>query len=101
MAEQLSLLVEFGRRGNVDLRIMPLSQRQSTYVQHPFMVFGFEGASAEQALIETTVQDYRLSDPASVDKLSHYFEQLSSSALSRDASLAFIREVASDLTGDH
>jgi transcriptional regulator with XRE-family HTH domain len=100
MIEQLALLAGFSQRGNVELRIIPLDQRQSTYVQHPFMIFDLGTATSPQALIETTVQDYRLSDDATVDKLSYYFDELSSSAMSPSASLALIRKVGRDLADD-
>ena len=96
MADQLDFLHELAQRGNVDLRVIPLNQLQRAYVQHPLMIFTFGEGVAEQALVETSGQDYKFNRGATVDNLSYHFQELSSSALSRDASLEFIHAVARD-----
>lgn len=93
MAEQLDLIAELAMRDNVDLRVVPLDQEQSTFVQHTFMVFRY-GETPPRALVELTTHDLHISDPSSIDTLQRNFEQLSSSALSPGDSLSFVRSAA-------
>ncbi|MFE9651574.1 helix-turn-helix domain-containing protein [Micromonospora sp. NPDC006431] len=94
MARQLDNLAEYAARDNVDLRIVAFDREQSSFMQHPLMVFRFSPPAPARGLIETTAADYHLTDAPSVERLIDNFEQLSSSALSRSDSLALIHRVA-------
>jgi transcriptional regulator with XRE-family HTH domain len=100
MADQLDLVAELAERPNVELRVISLEGTQTVYVQHPFMLFQFPSGTSDEALVETTTQDLRIRDEPSLGQLRHYFDQLSSSALSPAASLTFVRSVA-EIYRDH
>jgi transcriptional regulator with XRE-family HTH domain len=93
MRAQLEALAEFAELPNVDLRVVPLDQTQTTYIQHPMMIFQFEQTPA-RALVETEIQDHHVTDALAVKTLQRRFERLSSSALSRSGSLALVRTVS-------
>ncbi|SCG77593.1 Helix-turn-helix domain-containing protein [Micromonospora echinaurantiaca] len=97
MARQLGNLAEYAARDNVDLRILAFDQEQSSFMQHPLMVFRFDPPAPARGLLETTAADYHLTDTPTVERLIDNFEQLSSSALSPSDSLALIRKAARDL----
>ena len=93
MAEQLDLLREMARRPNVSLRIVPLDREQTSFVQHPFVLYDFGEASPAEALVETTTTDLRITDEREVEGLGRFFGRLSSSALSQRDSLSLIKQV--------
>jgi transcriptional regulator with XRE-family HTH domain len=94
MADQLDLVVRLAGRQNVELRIVSLNVEQTAYVQHPFMLFEFPPGRPDEGLVETTTQDLRLQDVNALGQLRHYFDRLSSAALTPAASLAFVRKAA-------
>ncbi|GAA5176958.1 helix-turn-helix transcriptional regulator [Rugosimonospora acidiphila] len=101
MAEQLALVSELAKRPNVELRILRLDQEQVMYLQHPCMIFEFTGPAAHgEALVETEVQDVRITDAEGVGLLNRRFERLSSSAIAPSDSLAFIDSVADSYVSD-
>jgi transcriptional regulator with XRE-family HTH domain len=94
MADQLDLVVRLASRQNVELRIVSLDAEQAVFVQHPFMLFEFVDSRPEEGLVETTTQDLRLRDVNAIGQLRHFFNRLSSGALTPTASLALVRKVA-------
>ncbi|MEV0645515.1 helix-turn-helix transcriptional regulator [Phytomonospora sp. NPDC050363] len=97
MAAQLALTLELAQRSNVSLRIVPFSERQSSFIQHPLMIFDFEGDTPTEALVETTTADHRITDPKPIEALSTFFERVTSSALSESASMALIQRIMTAL----
>jgi transcriptional regulator with XRE-family HTH domain len=95
MVEQLTLMVKLAELSNVDLRILPLGYPQTTYLQHPCTIFEFDRPSENEALIETLVQDLRITDVLGVGRLRRQFERLASAAMAPHQSLSYIRTIAS------
>ena len=90
MREQLELLATLSSRPNVTVRIVSFDREQTTFVQHPFMIFEFGGELPPEALIETTTQDLRLGDRDSLKILDKFFARLTSSSLTASDSLDLI-----------
>ncbi|MFG1886472.1 helix-turn-helix domain-containing protein [Micromonospora sp. NPDC049051] len=93
MAEQLRKLAEYAALPNVELRIISLDRKQSSFMQHPLMVFRYTSPDTLKALVETTTQDHHITETGPTAQLLRNFEQLTSSALSLDDSLALLRKV--------
>lgn len=98
MHAQLTLVVELAERKNVTVRIIPFDQRQTSFIQHPLMLFDFPGTvTPTEALVETTTIDHRITDPKPIATLSTFFEKITSAALSESASIALIQRIMSTL----
>ena len=97
MATQLQELAKLSARTNVDLRVVTYDQEQVGFIQHPVMILEFRDDAEPEALIETTVHDFRVVDDRGVGRLLRHFKRVQASALSRRESTAFIRDVARSL----
>lgn len=94
MAAQLVEVADLSERSNVDLRVVSYDQEQTGFLQHPVMILDFREDAKSEALIETTVQDYRVADGRGLDVLRKHFDRVQGSALTRKQSTRFIRDVA-------
>ncbi len=97
MVEQLEHLEAAGRRKNVTLSVISLDEEQSAFIQHPFVIYDFGGASPSEVIVEATHADSRLTDAADVEAYLRWFEKLTSTALSSARSMRLVRDVAQQL----
>lgn len=97
MAAQLQDLAKVSTRANVDLRVVTYDQDQAGFIQHPLQILDFRDGADPEALIETTVHDFRVVDERGLSELRRHFERVQGSALSRRRSTAFIKDVARSL----
>lgn len=93
-AAQVKDLLAMSQRSNLCLRVIPLDQEQSVFVQHPFVLYRFSDGVAPEALVETTTTDVRVTEPNEVATLDAEFSRLARSALTEEASRAFMRKLA-------
>jgi transcriptional regulator with XRE-family HTH domain len=94
MTEQLELVTVLAGLSNVDLRVVRLEGRHATYLHSPCIVFDFDQPDRREALLETAVEDVRVTDRFGLDQLSRRFERLFASALAPKESLSLIRATA-------
>jgi transcriptional regulator with XRE-family HTH domain len=79
MAEQLDRLVSLSRLANIDIRIVPLSQRQQDIANHAFVIRDDRTVTVETVHAEVVVTDRR-----DVELYVRKFEGFASSALAGD-----------------
>jgi transcriptional regulator with XRE-family HTH domain len=94
MAEQLTLVAELAERPNVELRIVTLDRKQDAYLQHPCMIFDFDGTAQREALVETLTQDIRVTETATANLLARRLQHLANTALAPSESLSLVRAAA-------
>ncbi|MGH8876428.1 MAG: DUF5753 domain-containing protein, partial [Stackebrandtia sp.] len=96
MREQLSWLLELGKRRNVDLRVLPLSAGAEAAVGTPFVYLEFHG-DPDFVFHECMTSSYYVRDPADVQRHRITFERLQRAALNQKASVSLIQKVMEDL----
>ncbi|MEU6311172.1 helix-turn-helix transcriptional regulator [Streptomyces sp. NPDC047014] len=92
MAEQVDRLVSLSRLPHIDLRIVPLSERQQDIANHSFVI-----RDDRTVTVETVHAEIVVTDPRDVSLYVRKFEGFASGALSGDAMRAMLESIRDEL----
>lgn len=95
MAEQLLHLVRVAESENVVVQVVPFTARSCAGFLSPFVIAGF-GDRTEIAYVDNQLSGDIIDDPLKVGILRQLFERFRADALSKLASLEFIRKVVAE-----
>lgn len=94
----LSMAELVDENSTLDLRVLPMAGQKRAFLNHPVVIYRFDGVDAPLALIETTTTDVRVTDVDDVERLSNNLDMIVRDALSRIKSIEFVRMVAKSPT---
>ncbi|WP_328927425.1 helix-turn-helix domain-containing protein [Streptomyces sp. NBC_00190] len=92
MAEQVDRLASLSRLPNIDIRIVPLLERQQDVANHAFVI-----RDDRTVTVETVHAEIVVTDPRDVSLYVHKFEGFASMALSGDAMRAMLEGIRDEL----
>jgi hypothetical protein len=93
LSGQLRQVADLCETYGAALHVVPIDREQHAFLGHPVVVYDF-GDDGQEALVETTTMDVRVTHPAEVERLTRRINDLASVALSAQESVAYVRQIA-------
>ncbi|MDF5756991.1 helix-turn-helix transcriptional regulator [Spongiactinospora sp. TRM90649] len=94
---QLRRLIETSPLAHVKLQVLPMSAGPHAGLTGQFVILDFpDPADGSVVYLETAADDLYLEETGQLDRFRGIFERLTASALSAEASLAYLSELADD-----